>query len=104
MQLAWSPDVAKNGQAISVATDGQAVFTYTVAGSEKMGNGQPGTSGPGAAVLYATKDNSGGQPPTMPLPQHTLTVSGLFPGETVVFPFASLTPALRQTLSTCFTK
>jgi len=36
------------------------------------------------------------------LPSRTLTVSELFPGETVTLPFDELTPAARQSLSACF--
>ena len=92
MQLAWSPAVPENGRVLSASVDGNAAFTYKVEGSEKMGNGQDGTSGPGAAILAA-----------VPLPARTLTISNLFPDETVVFPFDGLTQTVRQTLSTCFT-
>jgi hypothetical protein len=60
------------------------------------------TSGPAAAVLYATRPNSGGANLAMPLPARTLSVSNLFPDETVVFPFDTLTPTMRRELSTCF--
>lgn len=102
MLLTWSPGVPKNGQTMSVTADGKAAFTYTVEGNEKMGNGQAGTSGPGGTLLYATKDNSAGLPSAMPLPEKTLTVGDLFPGETVVFPFDSLTQPVRKSLSACF--
>jgi len=102
MQLAWSPDVGQNGQVMSVEADGKAVSTYTVEGNEKMGNGEPGTSGPGAVLLYDAGHSSGAFPATMPLPQETLTVSDLFPGKTVVFPFSSLSQESRGALSTCF--
>ena len=92
MQVAWSPGVPKNGQAMSVTVDGEATLTYNVEGNEQMGNGQAGTSGPGAAVL----------PSAMPLPDRTLTVGNLFPGETVVFPFDSLIQSVRKSLSACF--
>jgi cytochrome c551/c552 len=102
MQLTWSPGVPKTGQAISVAVDGKALFTYKVEGSEKMGNGGDGTSGPGSLTLYATGQQAGG-PPEMPLPAQSLTVSDAFPDEKVVFPFEALKPSLRRSLSTCFT-
>jgi len=104
MQVAWSPDVPKTGQAMPVELDGKPLFTYTVEGKETMGNGQAGTSGPGAAVLYATADHSAPQPSALPLPQQTLTVRDLFPGDTVVFPFASLDPATRKSLEVCFAR
>ena len=91
MQLAWSPGVPEQGREISAAVDGNAPHTYKVEGSEKMGNGSNGISGPGAVILHAT-----------PLPERTLTVRDLFPGETVVFSFDGLTPGVRQSLSACF--
>jgi hypothetical protein len=100
--LTWSPGVPKNGQAMSVAADGKALATYTLEGHEKMGNGQAGTSGPGAVVLYAAKDRTEGMPATMPLPERTLTVDSLFPNETVVFPFDGLSKTERQSISPCF--
>ena len=66
-------------------------MTYKVEGTEKMGNGTAGTSGPGSVVLRA-----------MPLPSQTLTISDVFPDQRVVFPFSKLTSAARHALSTCF--
>ena len=91
MQLAWSPNVPQNGRVISAAADGKTPMTYKVEGTEKMGNGTAGTSGPGAVILRA-----------MRLPAQTLTISNVFPDQTVVFPFSKLTSAARQALSTCF--
>jgi hypothetical protein len=91
MQLAWSPNVPSNGRVMSAAADGQAPVTYKVEGTEKMGNGTGGTSGPGSIILK-----------TMPLPARTLTISNLFDDQTVVFPFSQLPSAARQALSTCF--
>jgi hypothetical protein len=56
---------------------------------EKMGNGTAGTSGLAAALLHA------------PLPLNTLTVTDLFPGETVVFPFDDLDQVARRQLAVC---
>jgi hypothetical protein len=91
MQVAWSPGVPSSGRVMSTAVDGKAWSTVKIEGTEKMGNGKDGTSGPGAAVLYGT-----------PLPAQTLAVSNLFTEGTVAFPFSSLPPAARQALSTCF--
>lgn len=96
MQLAWSPGVPKQGQALFASADGQAPVTYTISGTEKMGNGQPGTSGPGAVVLSSKTS------PAMPLPAHSLTIRNAFPDETVVFTFDELDRKARQDLSTCF--
>ena len=90
MQLAWSPGVPPAGQPMAASVDGAAPVTYRIEGKEKMGNGQAGTSGPGAVVLF------------VPLPAKTLTITNLFPNETVVFPFEGLDRTVRQTLSTCF--
>jgi len=91
MLLAWSPNVPQDGRVISAVADGQTPMTYKVEGTEKMGNGTAGTSGPGSVVLRA-----------MPLPSQTLTISDVFPDQRVVFPFSKLTSAARQALSTCF--
>ena len=91
VQLAWSPATPPNGQVLSAAADGKPLLTYKVEGTEKMGNGTNGTSGPGSAVLGVKE-----------LPAQTLTIDHLFPGETVAFPFDKLTPAARQALSACF--
>ena len=92
MQLAWSPGVPQSGRTMSAEVDGKLLSTYKVEGTEKMGNGAGGASGPGATMLDK-----------MPLPAQTLTISQLFPNETVVFPFGALTATARQELSTCFT-
>ena len=89
--LTWSPNVPKDGQEISVAVDGKPVLQYTMEGDEKMGNGQAGTSGPGGATL-----------PVTVLPAKTLTVTDLFPGVTVEFPFEGLTQSARKSLASCF--
>jgi len=91
MQLAWSPGVPSSGRVISASVDGKAWSTFKIEGTEKMGNGQDGASGPGAVVLHAT-----------PLPSQTLTITNLFPDETVVFPFSGLSQTASRDLSTCF--
>ena len=97
MQLAWSP-VPKRGT-LAVALDGRAATTYTVEGTERMGNGTSVTSGP-AAYVFA---RFGGTADTrIPLPKRTLTASQLFAGETVTFPFDQLSAAARDALSGCF--
>jgi len=90
MELAWSPGVPKTGQVLSALVDGKAVSTYKVEGTEKMGNGQNGVSGPGSIRLATA------------LPADTLTITDAFPGQTVVFPFSSLPQAEHKALSTCF--
>jgi hypothetical protein len=88
MQLAWSP-TPKTGS-LSVGVDDKRPFTYTVEGSERMGDGSQGTpAGPAAINLR------------IPLPARTLTISNLFPNETVVFTFDGLTQTMRQALSRC---
>jgi hypothetical protein len=102
MQLTWAPGVPEAGSVMSAVVDGNAPVTYKVEGSEKMFHGATGMSGTGAVLLYATKENSSMPKLVKPLPEQTLTVSGLFADETVVFPFGGLTPAARQALSACF--
>ncbi len=97
MQLAWAPrDVPQGswryhtgGATFSAAVDGKMPFTYNV------------DNGEGAAVLYTATESAGVI--KLPLPAQTLTISNLFPDQTVVFPFDSLTQAARHELSTCFT-
>jgi hypothetical protein len=97
MELAWSPGVPKTGQVLSALADGKTLSTYKVEGTEKMGNGKSGNSGPGSIVLSTSSGLHTG------LPTHTLTIRDAFPKETVVFPFSELAPADRQGLAACFT-
>jgi len=94
IKLAWANGVPEEGRQITVAVDGKAPFTYKVEGGKTQGNG---TNGPGATVLYPNSRAN------MPFPTQSLSISNLFPDETVVFPFESLSPAVRQDLATCFT-
>ena len=55
-----------------------------------MGNGAPGTSGLAYAKLSAV------------LPERTLTVSDVFPGETIVFPIGDLGRSARRQIAACF--
>ncbi len=92
-QLSWSPQPAPpSGRALSTAVDGQPASQLVIEGNEKMGNGSSGSTGPASALL-----------PLARLPEQSLTISGLFPQETVVFPFSKLTPEMRKELSACFT-
>ena len=91
MQLAWSPTPQKGTLLVSV--DGMAPVSNRVDGNESMGNGSGVTAGPAATILYKA--------PTA-LPAASLTVSGLFPGETVEFPFDELSARVRRSLEGCF--
>ena len=91
IQVAWSPDVPRQGEAVSAVVDGKTKLQYTVEGFEKMGNGSSVVSGPGALLLRA-----------MPLPKQTLTISNIFPGAAVQFPVSELNQTARQALSKCF--
>ena len=89
IQLAWSPQPQTN-RTFSVSADGNPGIPHKLEGrEEKMGNGSAGTTGLAAATLNA------------PLPEKTLTVTDLFPGETVVFPLGDLDQTARQQLSVC---
>ena len=90
MQLSWAP-VPTRGS-LSASVDGATPVTYTVEGTEKMGNGSQGTTGPAAMTFRR------------PLPAHTLTISDLFPNEKVEFPFGSLPQSAHQSLAACFTE
>ena len=69
----------------------------------KAGDGTDVTTGPAAAILFATHPSSGAPNLVTALPARTLAIGQLFPDETVVFPFDRLTQTMRQELSTCFT-
>ena len=97
MQLAWSPE-AKRGHARGCARREPAT-TYTVEGTERMGNGTSVTTGPAAFVFARFGGTVGSR---IELPKRTLTASQLFAGEAVTFPFDQLTKSAREALSTCF--
>lgn len=90
MQLAWSP-TPQTGK-LALSADGGSAASYTVEGSEKMGNG-------GSFVLHGL---AAIKFPSLPLPAESLTITDLFPGETVVFPFASLPQNARHEFQACF--
>jgi hypothetical protein len=91
IQLTWSPDAPQKDRTFSVSADGTGAIPHRLEGREEtMGNGTAATSGLAWTVLKA------------PLPEKTLTVSDLFPGETVAFPLGELEPRVRQQLALCF--
>ncbi len=82
VRVAWSSkDVPGAGGSMAVVADGKPPSTYRV------------PNGEGRAILRSTG-----------LPEQTLTISDLFPGETVTFPLDGLAPAVRKSLSRCFDK
>jgi hypothetical protein len=89
IQLTWSPKPQTN-RTFFVSADGTAGIPHQLEGREKMGNGSVVTSGLAAATLNA------------PLALETLTISNLFPGETVVFPLSDLDQSTRRQLAICF--
>ncbi len=88
VQLSWAPS-PRNGT-VKASVDGGSPLAYKVEGTETMGNGGAGTTGHAAVMLEG-----------LPLPVRTLTISELFPGETVVFPFEQLAAA-QQAFAECF--
>jgi hypothetical protein len=89
IQLTWSP-APQTDRTFSVSADGNAGIPHRLEGrEEKMGNGTALTAGLAAAVLNA------------PLPDKTLTITDLFPGETVVFPLGELDQVDRRQLAVC---
>jgi hypothetical protein len=88
VQLSWAPS-PRNGT-VKVSVDAGSPVGYEVQGTEGMGNGSAGTTGHAAVVLEG-----------LPWPRRTLTISELFPGDTVAFPFEELAPA-RQAFANCF--
>jgi hypothetical protein len=99
MQLAWSP-VPQSG-ALAVSVDGNAVAQYRVEGSEKMGNGS-GVVLHGLAALVLAESKRGVSRNGLPFPAESLTISDLFPGETMTFSFANLPKDARHELNACF--
>jgi hypothetical protein len=90
MQLAWSPQ-PQTDRTFSVSADGRPAIPHKLSGREqKMGNGSAGATDLAAATL------------NVPLAEKTLTVTDLFPGETVVFPIGDLDERARQQLGACF--
>lgn len=94
VRLSWSPR-AQTDRILSIGLDDQRQREYTLTGKESMGNGSALLSGLGSLVLC-----KGGE--DFFLPKRSLTVRGLFDGETVVFPFSELDPAVRTELKRCF--
>jgi hypothetical protein len=89
VQLTWSPK-PQTDRTFFVSADGTPGIPHKLEGREKMGNGSVVTSGLAAATLNA------------PLALKTLTISDLFPGETVVFPLSALDQSTRRQLAVCF--
>jgi hypothetical protein len=87
LQLAWAP-IPKNGT-LNASADGK-LTSYTIDVHEKMGTGGDAVAAGASAMLNG------------PLPTQSLTVGGLFPDQTVTFPFAALPQEARQALSACF--
>lgn len=89
VQLTWSPEPQTN-RTFSVSVDGTPEIPHRLQGrEEKMGNGTALPTGLASVML------------TMPLPERTLTIADLFPGETVVFPIGELTRSDWQQLAVC---
>lgn len=99
IQLAWSPAARTGTLAISV--DGKAAARYSVGGSEKMGNGS-GLELHGAAAWMLAETKPGAPGARLPFPAQSLTVSDLFPGQTLTFPFATLPKDARHEFEACF--
>ena len=89
IQLTWAPTAVPWDGSMSVAVDENAKSTY------KVNQGD-------ASALLSTSEKAGAPAFAMHLPERTLTIGNVFPGQTIVFPFAGLNPAFRQRLSACF--
>jgi hypothetical protein len=89
IKLTWSP-APQADRTFSVAADRNAGIPHRLEGrEEKMGNGIASTTGLAAASL------------NVPLPEKILTITDLFPGETVVFPLSELDQVDRRQLAVC---
>lgn len=90
MQLTWSP-APQTDRTFSVAADGSAGIPHQLQGKEeKMGNGTNASTGLASAVLQTR------------MPEKTLAIADLFPGETVVFPMGELNQVDRREFAACF--
>jgi hypothetical protein len=77
-------------RALSPANDGSVRFIYKV-------DGTPDES----ARLYVARNNTSAPMALIHIPAQTLTISNLFAGESVAFPFNRLSPIVRRQLATC---
>lgn len=90
IQLAWAPS-PQTDRTFFVSVDGNLGIPHSLEGrEEKMGNGAAVATGLAASML------------NLPLPETTLTINELFPGETVLFPFGALGQVERRQLALCF--
>jgi hypothetical protein len=99
LQLAWSP-VPHSGT-LAASVDGKAEAQFRVEGSEKMGNGS-GAVLHGLAALVLAETKHGVSRTGLPFPAESLTITDLFPGETVTFSFANVPKDTRHEFKTCF--
>ena len=93
IQLTWSPQ-PQTGRTMTVSADGNAAVEYRIEGRESMGNGATVQSGHASLLL-----SDGGK---LGLPDDSLTIRELFPGEVVEFPFRDLDQKARTELHRCF--
>lgn len=95
MQLTWSPQ-AQSGRTMTASVDGTAPIEFPIDGRESMGNGGTAQSGQASLIL---SDGQGGR---LKLANRSLTIDGLFPAETIEFPFSDLNQKTRAELRQCF--
>jgi hypothetical protein len=86
--LTWSP-APQTDRTFSISVDANAGTPHRLEGRETMCNGADLTSGLASVLLK------------VPLPEKTLTVTDLFPDETVVFPLGELDRVDRGQLAIC---
>jgi hypothetical protein len=96
IQLTWAPAAATGARVISAKPDDGAPIATTFEGRETMGNGAKTPDGKDSVSGSASVDL------TIPLPSRALTISGIFPNDSVMFPFDQMTSELRQEVSACF--
>lgn len=95
MQLTWSPE-PQTGRTITATWDGNAPVEYKIDGTGTMGNGATAQTGRASLIL-----NSGTRGKVR-LPNQTLRIHDVFPGETVEFPFSGLDEWAYSELRKCF--
>jgi hypothetical protein len=94
--LAWANGTPGTGRQFAVQTDHKAAVTQTLEPGEKAFPGAMGTSGTGGVFLARNGE------PGFALPDHTMTVRDIFPGDRVNFAFDGVNRAARSSLSACF--
>ncbi len=90
IHLTWSPE-PQTDRTFAVSLDGRPGIPHKLEGRERtMGNGSTATTGLASIQLNVA------------MPERSLTIIGLFQGETVTFPVDTFEPKARRQLESCW--